>query len=164
MKKLLFACVVLISVGLTTSNAQNFVFGVHGGVPVGDVSDSHNFDIGVDVAYMFNTMGVFQFGGLVGYSHYFGDSMEAMGIEIDIDDAQFLPVAATGRASLGDAVFVGLDLGYGIGLNDGNDGGFFYRPKLGFDLFGIGIVGSYEGFSMDGGTVSSVNVGVEFGL
>jgi hypothetical protein len=163
MKKLLIASVVLISMGLTTSKAQNFVFGVHGGVPVGDVSDTHNFDIGADVSYMFNTMGVFQFGGLVGYSHYFGESMEEMGIEIEFGDAQFLPVAATGRASLGDAVFVGLDLGYGIGLGD-HDGAFFYRPKLGFDFLGIGIVGSYEGFSRDGGTISSVNVGVEFGL
>ena len=110
-------------------------------------------------------MGVFEFGGMVGYSHYFGESGEEVGgIEFEYDDAQFLPVAATGRASLADVILVGLDLGYGIGINDGNDGGFFYRPKFGFDFMGVDVWGSYEGFSMDGGTVSSVNVGIEFGL
>ncbi|GAB2772425.1 hypothetical protein [Salinimicrobium soli] len=164
MKKLLIALVFVLSVGLTTASAQSFRIGVHGGVPVGDVSDTHNFDIGGHVSYMFNPMGVFQFGGMVGYSHYFGDSVDEGGIQFDYPDAQFLPIAATGRASLGDAVFVGLDLGYGIGVNDGNDGGFLWRPKLGFDFMGVGVVGSFENYSMDGGTVSSVNVGVEFGL
>lgn len=164
MKNLLLAVALLVTCGLTTSTAQNFRLGVHGGVPVGDVSDSHNFDIGADVAYIFTTMGMFEFGGMVGYSHYFGDSGEEMGLEFEYDDAQFLPLAATGRATLGDVIIVGLDLGYGIGINDGNDGGFFYRPKFGFDFMGVDILGSYEGFSMDGGTVSSVNVGVEFRL
>lgn len=164
MKKLLIAITLMFSVGLTTASAQEFRLGVHGGVPVGDVSDTHNFDLGLHASYMFNPLGVFQFGPMIGYSHYFGDSFEEMGFEIEVDDAQFLPIGASGRASLGDVVFVGLDLGYGIGINDGNDGAFFYRPKLGFDFMGIDIIGSYEGFSRDGGTVSSVNVGVEFGL
>ncbi len=162
MKKLILLTAILLTYGITTSKAQEIKIGIHGGVPVGDVSDSHNFDIGAEVTYLFNPLGLLQFGPMVGYSHYFGESVEEMGVSFEADDVQFLPIAASGRAALGDAVFVGLDLGYGIGLNDGNDGAFFYRPKLGYDFFGLSIVGSYEGFSRDGGTVSSVNAGIEF--
>jgi len=79
-----------------------------------------------------------------------------------VDDFSFLPIAAAGRVSLGDVLFAGVDLGYAIGLNDGNDGGFYFAPKLGFGLFMFDVVGSYTGVSRDGSTVSSVNVGVEF--
>lgn len=164
MKKLILLAAVFSTFGLTNSNAQEFRLGIHAGVPVGDVSDFHNFDIGGEVTYLLNPLGLFQFGPMVGYSHYFGESGEEMGMSFEVGDIQFLPIAASGRVALGDAVFAGLDLGYGLGLNDGNDGAFFYRPKLGFDLLGVGIVGSFENFSRDGGTVSSVNVGVEFGF
>lgn len=92
---------------------------------------------------------------MVGYNHFFGED--------DFDDIQFLPVAATARLGLA-VLELGLDLGYAIGLSDGNDGGFYYRPKVGFSFFGIGLIGSYTGISVDGGTYSSVNIGAEFRL
>lgn len=155
MKKLILVTAVLLTFGVSSSIAQEFKMGAHAGVPVGDISDTHNLSIGADITYLLNPMGFFQFGPMVGYSHYVGES--------NFEDAQYLPIAASGRLALGDAVFVGLDLGYGIGLSD-YDGALFYRPKLGYDFLGISIVGSYEGFSYDGGTVSSVNAGIEFGF
>jgi len=31
---------------------------------------------------------------------------------------------------------IGADVGYGIGLNAGNTGGFYYRPSIGVDVSG----------------------------
>jgi hypothetical protein len=163
MKKMFLLAAVLLVFGLTTSTAQEIKLGANVGIPVGDISDASNFKLGVDFAYLFTPTDMFQVGPMLGYSHYFMKDID-MGSSgtFEVDDASFLPIAASGRFSLGDAVFAGADLGYAVGLSDGNDGGFYYRPKLGFDLLGLWIVGSYEGISMDGGTVSSVNAGLEF--
>jgi len=163
MKKLLLLSMLIFAVSAV--QAQEIKVGAHVGIPVGDSSDNSNFDLGADVAYLFSPIEMFQVGPMLGLSHYFTEEIEYYGApSVDPPDATFLPIAASGRVSLGDAVFAGADLGYAVGLNDGNDGGFYYRPKLGFDLLGIWVVGSYEGISMDGGSVSSVNVGVEFGF
>lgn len=153
MKKVILAVVVMMSVGLTSASAQEFKLGAHAGVPVGDVSDVSDFAFGADVSYLWNAVGVLQLGPKVGYHQYTGDW-----------DAGFIPVAAEGRVGLGDAVFVGADLGYGIGLKDGMDGGFYYAPKLGFGFMGIKVIGSYTGISSDGVDVSSVNAGIELSL
>lgn len=165
MKKLIFALTVFLVLGVYSLQAQ-WKLGVHAGVPVGDefVKEAFSFNAGADVAYLFGVADVLEVGPMLGYMHYFGDSGEEDGFEWEVDDAQFLPIAASGRVSLGATVFVGADLGYAVGMNDGNDGGFFYRPKLGFGIAAVNIIGSYSGVSMDGGTVSSVNVGIEFGL
>lgn len=162
MKKLVFVSLLFFTVSVV--QAQEIKVGVHGGIPVGDISDASDFDLGLDFAYLFSPTEMFQVGPMLGYSHYFIKDMEFGGETFEVDDVSFLPIAASGRVSLGDAVFAGADLGYAVGLNDGNDGGFYYRPKLGFDLLGVWVVGSYEGISVDGGSVGSVNVGLEFGF
>lgn len=138
--------------------SQGFKVGVNGGIPVGDASDYSNIQVGADVAYLFGVADTFSVGPMLGYSNYFPEESDLY------DNIQFLPVAASGRLGLGDAFFVGADLGYAIGLNDGNDGGFYYRPQVGYDFGIVGLVASYSGVSRDGGSISSVNLGIEFGL
>lgn len=150
--------------GLNQMNGQtNLRFGVNGGIPVGDAADFTTFQIGADAAYLYDFMNSVELGGLIGYSHYFGDEVEAGGVSFDADDVQFLPLAITGRLTML-SFFAGADLGYAIGLNDGNDGGFYYRPKIGYNFMMLGIILSYSGVARDGNNVSSVNLGVEFGL
>lgn len=157
MKKLILAAVVMFSMGLTSVSAQELKIGAHAGVPVGDVSDVSDFTLGASFSYLWSPAGMFKVGPKIGYEHFFVKSEYG-------DDFSFLPIAAEGRVALGDAVFVGLDLGYGIGVSSNNDGGFYYSPKLGFGFMGLKIVGAYSGISMDGGTVSAVTAGLEFGL
>ncbi len=155
MKKLLITFLVVM-VGVTSAFSQgNLKLGVNAGIPVGDDSDNYSFQLGGDVAYMFNAIPILDVGPMVGYSHFFGDD--------DFEDMQFLPAAVAGRLNF-PGVMVGLDLGYAVGLNDGNDGGFYYRPQIGFRFIGLGLIASYQGISMDPGNISSVNLGVEFGL
>ncbi len=157
--------IVLAVMGFSTSYSQgNFRFGVNAGLPIGDAADFTTFQLGTDVAYMINLAGVASVGPMIGYSHFFGDSVQEVGgVSFEVDDAQFLPIAASGRIKLL-SLALGLDLGYALGLNDGNDGGFYYRPQVGFSIGPVGLIASYQGISMDGGSVASVNLGVEFGL
>lgn len=156
--------IVLAVVGFSTSYSQgNFRLGVNAGLPIGDAADFTSFQLGTDVAYMINLAGVASVGPMVGYSRFFGDSEELDGVDFEVDDTQFVPIAASGRFSLL-SLALGLDLGYALGLNDGNDGGFYYRPQAGFSIGPVGLIASYQGISMDGGSMASVNLGVEFGL
>ncbi|MFD1096192.1 hypothetical protein [Salegentibacter chungangensis] len=164
MKKLLlvFAFTLL---GVTSSFSQgSWNFGVNGGIPVGDVEEFTTFHLGTDIAYRFSFADMFEVGPMVGYSHYFGDEVTVAGATFDYDDIQFLPVAASARLNFVELFYLGADLGYAVGINDGNDGGFYYRPLVGVDLGLLGINVSYSGVSMDGGSVASVNLGVDFGI
>jgi len=153
MKKFLCS-LIFIAVGFTSTYAQRDIrLGVNAGIPVGDISDASDFNVGADIAYLMG-FETFQLGPMVGYNHFFVD---------DFDDISFLPLAATARFSLAN-LELGADLGYALGLTDGIDGGFYYKPKIGFNLFEVGFIGSYTGISIDGGTASSVNLGVEFRL
>jgi hypothetical protein len=163
MKKLLILFLVPF-MGLNFVYSQgNFRFGVNGGIPVGDVEDFSNFHLGTDVAYMFNVVEVLDVGPMLGYSHYFSEDLTIGSEKIETDDVQFLPIAASGRFGLS-SLYLGADLGYAIGINDGNDGGFYYRPLIGYQIGKLGIAASYEGVSMDGGSFNSINLGIEFGL
>ncbi len=156
MKKLLLI-VVFIIFGIAGSYAQGEIrMGVNAGVPLGDADDFSTLNFGADIAYLFGVADVFSVGPLVGYSHFLGDG-EAV-------DYHFIPLAASGRFGLSNAFFIGADLGYAIGADDGNDGGFFYRPKLGYDFGLIGLIASYSGIEVDGGSFNSVNLGIEFGF
>jgi hypothetical protein len=152
-----FLCfLVLLAAGLTSAYSQGDLrLGVNAGVPVGDAADVSSFNAGADVAYLMGFGDTFQVGPMVGYSHFFGDD--------DSEDFQFLPIAATARFGLA-GLELGLDLGYGLGISDDLDGGFYYRPKIGFGLFGLSLIGSYTGISDDSVTFSTVNVGLEFRL
>lgn len=154
MKKVLCLIIFLV-VGLTSTYAQGDIrLGVNAGIPVGDISDASDLNVGADIAYLMG-FETFQLGPMVGYNHFFRD---------DLDDLSFLPIAATARFGLA-GLELGADVGYALGISpDGNDGGFYYKPKIGFSLFGIGLIGSYTSISRDGGSASSINLGVEFRL
>lgn len=155
MKKLFITLFVVI-MGVSSAYSQaHLKLGVNAGLPVGDAADVSSFQLGADLAYMFNAIPILDVGPMVGYSHFFGDD--------GFDDMQFLPAAVAGRLNF-PGITVGLDLGYAVGLNDGNDGGFYYRPQLGFRFLGLGLIASYQSINVDPVNISSVNLGVEFGL
>ena len=158
MKKLLLLTIFTFF-GFTVAHSQsNWKIGVNAGIPVGDVQDISSFNLGGDIAYLFDVTDVFSVGPLVGYSLFFGEN--------DFEDFSFLPLAASGRFSFSEAFFVGADLGYAVGVDDGNDGGFYYRPKLGYNFGKVALIGSYSGIEVtdDGGTFGSVNLGIEIGF
>lgn len=162
-KSILIAAVAIF--GFTSLQAQegNFYVGLSGGIPVGDIDEFTTFNLGADVAYRFGVSEQFEVGALAAYSHFFGDSGEEEGFEWEVDDIQFLPLAASARFKAA-SFFAGADLGYAIGINDGNEGGFYYRPHAGYNFGKLGVVASYSGISRDDFTVATINLGIEYQL
>lgn len=162
MKKFLLT-IAMVAFGFA-ANAQDGEFnaGVNLGLPIGDASDFYSFSAGVEVNYLFSVSDDFKVGPSVGFTNYFGKEVGG----VDVDSASFLPLAAAGRFAVSDKFTLGADLGYGIGISpDGNDGGFYYRPMVGYAISeGIMLQASYSAVNTDAITMSNIGLGVMFGL
>jgi hypothetical protein len=149
-----------------SANAQ-FSAGVTLGLPTGDADDVSSFAFGLDVNYMLESDSEFKYGLAASYLTYFGKTVEiAPGIEGDIDNVSFLPIAAAGRYGISDKLTLGADIGYAIGLSpSGNDGGFYYRPMVVYSINeNISLNLSYSGVEVEGGAFTNIGLGVMFGL
>ncbi|MBV1924220.1 MAG: hypothetical protein KUG68_09365 [Flavobacteriaceae bacterium] len=164
-KVLLFAAFAVFA--FTASSAQGqFRAGINAGLPIGDAGDFYSFNVGLDISMLWEVAESFEAGVASGYSHSFGDEIDlgAFGT-IDVEDAQYIPIAAAARYMLSEQFSLGADIGYALGIGDGVDGGFYYRPRV---AYGVGentdIIFSYTGVSDDGFTFNTINLGVDFGL
>ncbi|MFT6096900.1 MAG: hypothetical protein ACJAXY_002198 [Nonlabens sp.] len=164
MKKLLL-CAAFVAFGMGMTNAQDggFAAGIKAVVPMGDFADFSSFGIGAEVLYLHPVSDKFTLGGSVGYTTLFTDDIEILGSTFEIDDVAFLPIVVKAMYSLGDSGFgLGADIGYAVGINEGNDGGLLYEPKLVFStdmlLFSVG----YQGVSNDGDSLESIQIGAAY--
>lgn len=110
-----------------------FKVGLNAAVPTGETADYFNFNAGLDLYYMFGKSkdALFKLGIASGFSNYFFEEMDG---GVSGDDAQFIPIAVAARITFLSTLTFGPDLGYGIGINDGNDGGVYGRAVFGLDL------------------------------
>ncbi len=177
-KVLLFAAFAVFA--FTGSQAQNMKAGVSLALPVGDAGDASSFGVQGDFAYLFDINDAFKVGPMASLFYYNGKDYDYGSVTVEGESYLFLPLGGSARFLL-EEFFFGADLGYGIGLSpDGNDGGFFFRPKAGYNFGNIAVVLSYSGisrkytYSVDPGyglpgysvsdtsTFGSINAGVEF--
>ena len=159
MKKTVLFIALLIS-GLAVQAQEGFNLGINFGLPTGDASDISSFSLGIDANHLWSVADSFDAGVATGFTNAFGKTQEIVGFDVEFDDVQFLPVAAAGRFHASDRFRVGADLGYAIGLNDGNDGGVYYRPLVAYGITEkIEANFSYTGISLDGGTWSTLVLG-----
>lgn len=152
--------------GLAVQAQEGFNLGINFGFPTGDASDISSFSLGIDANYLWGVAESFDAGVATGFTNAFGKKIDLGEFgEVSVDDVQFIPVAAAGRYHFTDRFRAGGDLGYAIGLNDGNDGGFYYRPMVGYGITErIEANFSYTGISLDGGTWSTFVIGFMFNL
>ena len=165
MKKFLLT-IAMVAFGFA-ANAQDGEFnaGVNLGLPVGDVSDFSSFALGAEVNYLFSVSDDFKVGPSVSFVNYFGKDFTIGGVTVPGSDASFLPIAAAGRFAISEDFTLGADVGYAVGINEGNDGGFYYRPMVGYNISEkIMLQATYSGVSNDGATAANIGLGVMFGL
>jgi len=154
----------LLSVTAMQAQGQ-FRAGISGGLPIGDAGDLATFGIAIDLGYLFELSDTVDVGATAGYSHSFGDSVDFGFGTVDIEDVQFIPIAASGRFEVAPSFTLGGDVGYALGVNDGNDGGFYYSPRAQYGVSeSIDIVVAFRGVAVDGGSWDIVSAGVEFGI
>jgi hypothetical protein len=162
-KILVIGCMLLF--GATLQAQEGLNVGINLGLPVGDASDFSSFSLGLDANYLWNVAESVDVGVATGFTNAFGKTFEILGEEFDAEDVQFIPIAAAGRYHVTDKFRAGADIGYAIGINDGNDGGFYYRPIVAYSLSDITELNfSYTGISLDGFTWSTISLGVMFSL
>lgn len=176
MKKLCFSIVTMFLLTIGVQAQGGFNLGVFVGIPVADGADVATFSTGIDVSYLFEINDKFSLGPATGYSHSFGDSVGNS--SLDYDDFQYIPIAGAGRFHINEMFTVGVDLGFAVGVNDGNDGGFYFRPLFGYNVTEkIMLTASYRGISLSnktiydgttyygyGGSFSILSVGASFNL
>ena len=136
-------------------------------LPVGDAGDLSSFGLGADLYYMFGQEDSWlNFGPTVGFRHYFGKDFEILGQTVSAEDSQFLILAGAFRTKVGGIVNLGSDIGYAVRgwIDDGNTGGFYFRPIVGFDIADtIELNVSYENVSLNGGgSWSAFTAGILF--
>lgn len=174
MKKLFFTAALSVF-GLVGLNAQ-FEAGAYVGAPLGD-SDGFSVNTGATFSYLVEVVDGLKVGGTAGVDHFFGKEYDFNNFTIDGPDATFIPIAASAKYNFNPKFFVGLDLGYAIGVSDGaGDGGFLARPRVGFslpivDLYAyyksISYTYDYDGWNNDwdwdsSWTLGSIGVGASF--
>lgn len=167
--KRVFVVAALALFGFNVHAQEGFKAGANLGLPVGDAADVSSFSIALDVAYHWEVADRFTAGVASGFSNAIGKketiSIGGISSSFNYDDVQFLPIAASGRYALNEDFSLGADLGYAVGINKGNDGGFYYRPLVGYNIGSdMQLNFSYTGVSLDGGSWSTVNLGVLFSL
>lgn len=152
--------------GVGSVFGQGIKIGMKTGLPVGKESELTTFQLSGEVGYLFPATDLLSVGGLIGYSRYFLDNVTVITSEWkQIEDYfSFVPIAATMRFAFQNSLFFEGDIGYAIGIDYGNDGGFYYSPKVGHTLGQFNIIASFSGLRVVGRDLSFVNLGVEFGF
>lgn len=155
--KQLFLILALYSLGLQAQ--EGFKIGLNGGIPVsGETNDAVSLVIGADLGYMVALGEVVDAGVLTGFINGFPEKYDSGGI--DLPNVQFLPIAGSIRIWPSNAFSFGADLGYALGINEGNQGGFYYKPILGY-LMGprTEVNVSYTGIGVEGFEWATLNIG-----
>lgn len=169
MKKTILVIVTVFIAGFT-ANAQDrssFKAGLIAGIPVGDAANISSFAIGLDAAYHWGVSEVFDVGLATGFINAFGENIDtAVGdvqIQGEFEDFQFLPLAGSVRIYPTYQFKLGVDVGYAVGINDGNEGGLYYRPLIGYNITGNTELNvSYVAVDNNGETFSIAMVGLLF--
>ncbi|MEX0287941.1 MAG: hypothetical protein AB3N14_02430 [Flavobacteriaceae bacterium] len=162
MKKLVLFTLAL-TFGVLSVHAQGrFQAGGHLGLPVGDAGDLATFAIAIDLAYILEIDENISAGPRIGYSHSFGDDVTVGGFTVSVDDVQFLPIGGRAQFDITDQFLARAELGYAVGISDGNDGGFYFSPQAGFSFSdAVDAILSYRSVSVDGGSWDMIALGVD---
>ena len=158
MKRMVLCLLLLFGTGLHAQ--QGFKIGLNGGLPVNqEANDIVSLVAGADLGYHYALGEVVDAGIMVGFINGFPEKFDSGGA--DLPHVQFLPLAASFRIWPSNSFSFGGDAGYALGLNDGNEGGFYYKPLVGY-LMGpqTEVSLSYTGIASDGLSWATVNLGV----
>ncbi len=162
MKYRMLTLALLLLTTLTCAQ-EGFKLGAHGGIPLGDFNDKIGLVFGADVGYMWAPNKVFDLGIKAGIVHGFGETFKDEVISTKSPSVQFAPLAASIRIWPSRSFSLGGDVGQAFGLSDGNDGGLYYRPQIGFQMGAQTEINfSYSAIQLESETWTTVSFGVVY--
>lgn len=154
-------CAVLFGTSVQAQEGINLGFNF--GLPLADASDRTSFTVGLDANYLWSVTESFDAGVATGFTNTFGKNYQLGPIRVEGEDIQFIPLAAAGRYHFSEQFRAGIDLGYAIGINDGNNGGFYYRPMIGFGVTdAVELNLSYTGVALSDFNFATITMGLMF--
>jgi hypothetical protein len=163
-----FLFIVAIGNAQDYTDRDSFKIGVHGAIPLGDASEISNFGLGLDISYNYGVSKVFDLGLATGFTNAFintdDDAVENL---TAFENVQFLPLAGVLRIypHVRSRTNFGVDLGYALGIDEGNEGGFYYRPTLAINVNrGTEVTFTYTGVSLENGAWNTATLGLIFGF
>jgi len=160
MKKVLVTLVFAL-LGMRLFAQKGLKLGIHGGLPLDEFQDELSLVAGVDLGYRWGLSEIIDLGVMVGFVNGFPEKYDRELFAEDLPNIQFVPLAASVRFWTSNSFSIGGDVGQAIGINDGNDGGLYYRPTIAYLMGAQTEVNlSYTGIALDGATWSTINVGV----
>lgn len=135
MKKIDIFLLYMVFFAAPILSAQEGVkLGIQGGLPFNDFNSEVGEVVGVDVGYMKALGEVLDIGVMAGFINGFPEKYERENPLVDFPHVQFVPLAGSIRIWPSDAFSFGGDVGYAFGINNGNEGGLYYRPMIGYLL------------------------------
>ncbi|QWX83960.1 hypothetical protein H0I23_16160 [Cellulophaga sp. HaHaR_3_176] len=160
MKKTLFIVSFLL-LALSTNAQEGLKLGIQGGLPFDDFNDVTGVVVGADLGYMAALGEVVDLGVMVGYIYGFPEKFGTEDAFINLPSVQFIPVAISGRVWTSNSFSFGVDVGQAFGINEGNKGGFYYRPQIGFLMSASTELNfSHTSISLDDNAWKTVTVGI----
>lgn len=126
-----FSLFLLLMCACGLYGQQGFRIGFHAGIPVNqEGNDAVSLMAGLDTGYLFALGEVVDAGAMTGFINGFPEKFDSGGV--DLPHVQFVPLAGSFRIWPSNVFSFGADLGYALGINDGNDGGLYYKPIIGY--------------------------------
>lgn len=157
--------IIAFVTGLGLNAQEGVKLGFFGLFPLDDFNDEVTLGLGVDAGYMKALGEVVDLGVMTGFINGFPETFDNDINLQDLPNVSFVPVALAVRIWPSNSFSLGGDAGYGIGINSGNKGGFYYRPILGYLLGPQSEINlSYTGISLENRTWTTVNLGFLFTL
>jgi hypothetical protein len=161
---LLIATISLQAQG--TVDRTNFRAGLNAGIVTGDAADFYSFSLGLDILHVWGLSKEIDLGLATGFNNAFGEdetfSDGGITVSTEFANLQYIPAALALRIYPSYGFKFGGDIGYGIGVSDGFEGGFYYKPVIGVDINGSTELNvSYAAISNEG-TFSTAMIGVLF--
>ncbi|MDW5288617.1 hypothetical protein [Formosa sp. PL04] len=153
--------------GLFGGNNIQHGLNLGGNISIPLNSDYNVVPIGIflDVNYLYQSRRAIGFGLATGYAMYFKkNNTENQEFKYNGSGFRYIPVAGAARYALNNGIVIGGDIGYAFILSNNWNGGFYYRPVLGYnisELLQLNI--SYSGIS-NHWHWSAINLGMTFNL
>ncbi|MRI00327.1 hypothetical protein GH721_07225 [Kriegella sp. EG-1] len=158
-KNILVIVFALLSFALQAQ--KGFKLGFHGSLPLGENNEVVSLGAGIDVGYMYPLGEVVDLGIMTGFTNGFPEKFHTDVVLYDLPNIQFVPVALGLRVWPSNSFSFGGEIGNAFGINEGNEGGLYYRPLVGLLLgaqFEVNL--SYTNVILDGEDWNTVNLGV----
>tara|TARA_R110002049_G_scaffold19635_4_gene73133 strand:+ start:1540 stop:2040 length:501 start_codon:yes stop_codon:yes gene_type:complete len=160
MKKVLATFIMaLSSIGVFAQ--QGMKLGIHGGLPLDEFQEELSLVAGVDLGYRWGLSEIVDLGVMLGFINGFPEKYNRELFSEDLPKIQFMPLAASVRFWTSNSFSIGGDVGQAIGINEGNDGGLYYRPTIGYLMGAQTEVNvSYTGIKLDDKTWTTLTLGI----